>query len=236
MTWTKKHEEFALTCGLTRQSVERLLRWILRRAKLSDICEIEIDLRKFNRWIEKIRGKGYDRKTLREAIEQLDEQSMGMVTIIKKWNPWDYKILVRPLFFVEKRNSQFGETVPKLPTGKPMFDADHKKRLIEQQQQDISKIESLTGKLGLRFTRDALVKLWRMAGKSVSDIQKAVEMMIYSNSTQEQPIKNACGWLYDCLRYGWYEEYDPYYQAQLPIFQSVKDIEQFVGGLIPQPT
>ena len=236
MTWTKKHEEFALTCGLTRQSTERLLRWILRRAKLSDISEIEIDLRKFNRWIEKIRGKGYDRKTLREAIEQLDEQSMGMVTIIKKWNPWDYKILVRPLFFIQKRNSENGDNTPKLPTQKPMFDADHKKRLIEQQQQDISKIESLTSSLGLRFTKDALVKLWRMAGKSVKDIQKAVEMMIYSNSTQEQPIKNACGWLYDCLRYGWYEEYDPYYQTELPIFQSVKDIEQFVRGLIPQPT
>lgn len=234
--WTKKHDEFALICGLTRQSVHHLLRWVLRRTKLSDISEIEIDLRKFNRWIEKTRGKGYDRKTLREAIEQLDELSNGMVVIIKKWNPWDYKILVRPLFFVMQRNSQLGETVPKLPTQNPMFDADHKKRVMEQQQQDISKIESLTSSLGLKFTRDALVKLWRMAGKSVKGVQVAVEMMLHSNSVQEQPIKNACGWLYNCLRYGWHEEYDPYYQAQLPIFQSVRDIEEFVTGLIPQPT
>ena len=54
MTWTKKLEQFALSCKL-RQSDERLLCWLLRRAKRGQVDEIEIDLRIFNRFIERDR-------------------------------------------------------------------------------------------------------------------------------------------------------------------------------------
>lgn len=232
MTWTKKHDEFVEACGL-RPSAERLLRWLLRRAKLSDISEIEIDLKKFNRWIEKIRGRGFDRKTLREAIVQLDEKTMGMITIIKDYNPWIKKILVKPLNFVLRENSQNGDNIPKLPTEKPMFDAAHKERLLKQQQQDISKIEGILSKLGMKYTPDALVKLWRMAGKSVEQVKKGVELMLHSHSTQEQPIKKPHGWLYDCLRYGWQKGFDLYYQVDLPYFGKAQDIERFVeAGMV----
>ena len=54
MTWTKKLEQFALSCKL-RQSDERLLRWLLRRAKHGRVSEIEMDLRVFNKFIERDR-------------------------------------------------------------------------------------------------------------------------------------------------------------------------------------
>lgn len=50
MTWTKKHDEFALSCKF-RPSTRLLAGWILRRAKPNQVAEIEIDLRVFNNWL-----------------------------------------------------------------------------------------------------------------------------------------------------------------------------------------
>ncbi|NJL51346.1 MAG: hypothetical protein HC930_02440 [Hydrococcus sp. SU_1_0] len=54
MTWTKRYDQFATSCKL-RQSSEKLERYILRRAKKGQVCEIEIDLREFNREIARDR-------------------------------------------------------------------------------------------------------------------------------------------------------------------------------------
>ena len=104
MTWTKKHDEFCLEQKL-RPSTRLLLRWLLRRAKLNQVAEIEIDLRVFNNWVAKRRGTPYDRKTIREAIAQLDEETRGLVLITKRYSPWVQKLLVRPLSNVAEENS-----------------------------------------------------------------------------------------------------------------------------------
>ena len=110
-----------------------------------------------------------------------------------------------------------------------MYSDEHKKAATEQQQQDISKLSSFLANLGLKYTQDAIVKLWRMAGKSVEEVKNGVELMLFQNSTQEQKIRNPQGWLYDCLRYGWQKGLNLYYQAELPYFKSVQDIEGYVN-------
>ncbi|NJK56487.1 MAG: hypothetical protein HC939_11055 [Pleurocapsa sp. SU_5_0] len=98
MNWNKKHDKFALAYNL-RESQGYVLRDILRKAKPNEPTEIEIDLRLTNRWIGKVRGSGeYHRKTITNAIAALDEKTQGMITILKRYNPWVYKILVRPLY------------------------------------------------------------------------------------------------------------------------------------------
>ena len=92
MTWTKKHDEFCLEQKL-RPSTILMLRWILRRANNHNVCEIEVDLRLFNTWIAKKRGTPYDRKTIKEAIAQLDECTQGLVLITKEYTPWVKKLL-----------------------------------------------------------------------------------------------------------------------------------------------
>ena len=227
MTWTKKHDEFAISCKL-RPSTRLLTHWTLRRAKTNQVSEIEIDLRLFNNWVAKVRGTPYDRKTIREAINQLDESTNGLVLISKRYSPWVMKLVVRPLSLVAGQKSpKLGKT-PKLTTVNPMFDAEHKKRLIEQQQQDISKIDLLLRNLGLRYTPDAIVKLWRMAGKSVLEVKNAVQLMLFQHSTQKKEITKPHGWLHDCLLYGWQKGMNLYYQVDLPYFNSVQDIEHFV--------
>ena len=226
--WTKKHDEFVMSCKL-RPSTRLLLRWLLRRAKLNEIFELEVDLRLFNEWVAKIRGTPYDRKTIREAIAQLDEQTQGLVLISKRYSPWVMKLIIRPLSLIQGSNSQKLGKTPKLTTEKPMYSAQHKQRLIEQQQQDISKIDNFLTNLGLNYTPDAILKLWRMAGKSVTEVKNAVELMLFQHSTQEKKIRNPHGWLYDCLRSGWQKGLNLYYQVELPYLSSVEDIERHVN-------
>lgn len=236
MTWNKKNDQFALSCGLTRLSVLLMMRWILRRAKLNEVCEIEIDLRIFNAWVAKNRGRGFDRKTIREAIALIDEKSQGLILITKSYTPWVKKVLVRPLGFVLADNSPLKDKLPKLTTSKPMYSNDHKIKLIEQQQQDISKIKLMLDNLGLNYTYDAIVKLWRNAGKKVEDVKRAVEMMLHAHSTQIEPVRTPEAWLVRCIERKWYEKFSLYYQAKLPRFTNCSEIEQFVTGLMPSPT
>lgn len=230
MTWNKKNDQFALSCRL-RPSTRLLLRWILRRAKLNQVCEIEIDLRIFNAWVAKNRGQAYDAKTIREAIAQLDEKTQGLILVTKCYTPWVKKILVRPLEMVLDNLAQEQGKHPKLQTGNPMFSDDHKKRLALQQQQDISKLDSILSKLGIKFTLDNLHKLWRMAGKSFDEIKTAIEYMLHAHSTQKTPIGNAHGWLVDSLKNGWHKGFNLNY-VELPRFTCSSEIANFVDTLI----
>jgi hypothetical protein len=236
MTWNKKNDQYALSCGL-RQSSEILLRWLLRRAKPNEVCEIEIDLRVFNQFIARDRDRGgYDRKTLKEALAQLDEKTQGWILVTKSYTWAIHKVLVRPLETVLQQNSQTGDGAPKLKTGNPMYSDEHKKRLSIQQQQDISKLDSILSKLGIKFTLDNLHKLWRMAGKSLDEVKTAIEYMLHAHSTQKTPVGNANGWLVDSFKYGWHKGFNLNYQAVLPRFTCSSEIANFVDALVAFPT
>jgi hypothetical protein len=237
MTWNKKNDQFALSCGL-RPSSRLLLRWLLRRAKLNQVCEIEIDLRIFNSWIAKNRNKAYDPKTIREAIAQLDDKTQGLILISKSYSPWVKKILIRPLEMLEKKFPK-KDLSPKLQTVESMFGDDRKKRVSEQQQQDISKIKHLFGSLGLKYTEDAIYRLWRYAGKKVDSVQKAVEYMLYchgkklQDNSDSEGIPRPHGWLNECLKYGWHQEAGFYVDGgvELPYFGERGAIAEFIDGI-----
>jgi hypothetical protein len=155
-----------------------------------------------------------------------------MVTMLKRYNPWVYKVLVRPLALVERIQSAKCGLMPKLPTGNPMFSNDHKTRVREQQQQDISKLDSFLSNLGIKFTRDNVAKLWRMSGKSMSEITTAVEYLLHAHSTQKTPIRNPHGFLVASLKYGWHHGFNLQYQTKLPMFENVRDIFVYVKAAL----
>lgn len=241
MTWTKKHEEFCLKQKL-RPSTLILLRWILRRSNSVKVDEIEVDLRIFNAWVAKKRGRGFDRKTLREAIAQLDEKTQGLILITKKYSAWIFKLMVRPLNLVLAQSSRNAGKSPKPPTGNPMFSGDRKKASREQLLQNISKLDSLFKKLGMNYTPDSLMRIWRFAGKKMSEVENAVEYMLRchneklerSSSIQGEPegIPSPKGWLHDCLKYGWHINKDE--SIQLPRFDSIKAISNFIRDISPK--
>gem|GEM_PF-3056470 len=236
MTWTKKYDEFCLKQKL-RPSTSVILRAILRRAKKNETCEIEIDLRVINQWIEKFRGRGYDRKTLKFALAQLDEQTQGLILIEKSYTWAIHKIIVRPLAFVLSQNDQNSGKSPKLPTGEPMFSAEHKKTAYKQQQQNISRLKSLFSEVGLRFTPDALVRVWRLALKDFDNVVDAVELLLHRHSTQIEPIPNPQGWLIECLKHGWHYESELVKQASLHVYDSISALVEDCNRLrkIPIP-
>lgn len=218
MTWTKKHDKFALACNLS-ESQGYVLRDTLRKGKSNEPTEVEIDLRVTNRWIGKVRARGeFHRKTITTAIAQLDEKTQGMVTILKRYNPWVYKICVRPLAFVERIQSAKCASIPKLKTGNPMYSDDHKKRVYEQQQQDISKIDSLLRQINLKFDRDALNRIYRLANQKVDEVVDAIQLLLYRNGSKEIPKPH--GFIMDCLKKGWHLAFDPLFEPELPRFNS----------------
>lgn len=228
MTWNKKSDQFALSCGL-RPSTRLMLRWILRRAKLNEISEIEIDLRVFNAWVAKHRGRPYDRKTIGEALAQLNDLTGGLIVVLKSYTPWVHKLIVRPLSFVLAENAIKQGNDPKPPTGNPMFSKDHKERLDEQQQQDISKIDSLLKQVGLIYDQNALNRIWRLAGKTVDAVVDAIELMLYRHSSK--PIPRPHGFIIECLKQQWQKGFNLYYEPELPKFRSTVEITEFIKGL-----
>ena len=227
MTWTKRLEQFALSCKL-RQSDERLLRWLLRKAKRDRVDEIEMDLRLFNKFIERDRGRPYDRKTAKTALWRLDELTQGMVLVTKSYTWAIHKVIIRPLEIVLKQNSQTGDCSPRLDRGNPMFSNAHKKKLDKQQQQEISKLDLLLSKVGLKYTHDNLLKLWRLAGKSWSEIESAIEHMLRANVEQVEGVTKPHGWLVSSLMYGWHRIAPepvnlPHYSEFDGIMQLVRD-------------
>lgn len=232
MTWNKKNQQFARSCALRPSSID-LAQYLLRRADNFKPTEVLLDLREFNREIGKDRIRGeYDRKTIKEAIAQLDELTFGWFVVLKSYTWSIHKVMVRPLQFAAYNKSQSLGTAPKLNRGNPMFSDEHKQRLVKQQQQDISKIDSLFKRIGLEFNYSALVNIWRMAGKSIDEVKNAVKLLLFQHSTQKDKIENAHGWIVSCVRYGWQKGLNLYYQPDLPYFTNAQDLEHFVdvGG------
>ena len=229
MTWNKKNQQFALSCGL-RPSAFQLMMCLLRKGSPNKVVEVEIDLRAENRWIGKHRPQGeYDRKTLKSALWQLDEKTKGMILVSKSYTWAIHKIIIRPLELVLKQNSQIGDSSPRLNRGNPMFSDAHKERLVKQQQQDISKIDSLLANVGLKYDLDALSRIYRLAGKKIESVVKAIELMLYRHSDSE--ITKPHGFIISCLTHGWQDGFDLYYQPELPKFVAVGAIADYVRDI-----
>ena len=238
MTWNKKNLQFALSVGL-RPSTIVFAQIILRKTNGYKAKELTVDFKEVNREIGKHRIKGeYDRKTTKQAIAQLDELTHGWFTVVKSYT-WSVKtILVRPVDFAIEQKSQSEGKAPKLNRGNAMYSnamysEEHKNRLALQQQQDISKLNSLLKKIGLNYTPDNLARLWRLADRSWSDIQTAIKYMLYSQSTMTDGIRKPMAWFMESMKYGWHKEFSlTYASIPLPSFSTVDQIADYVRDLI----
>lgn len=234
MTWNKKNQQIEMLAGL-RQSTVRVAQHILPRTNKFKPTKLMVDLKVINQKIAKHRGRPYDPKTMKEAIAQLDEKTFGWFKILKSYSWHLHEVMVYPVEMVLQNLSENRDLTPSPNRGKPMYDDEHKGRLIKQQQQDISNIDRLFLNLSMKFTYDALVDIYRKADKKVSEVKKAVKLMLFRHSTQTEQIKNPCGWVRRCLQFGWQDNYDPYYQVKLPVFSNTTDLDSFVDRGCPSP-
>ncbi|MEO0013992.1 MAG: hypothetical protein RLZZ535_2381 [Cyanobacteriota bacterium] len=227
MTWTKKNQQFALSCGL-RPSSKELAQWILISPRGDEVTQKLIDLKEFNKYIGKNRATPYDPKTIKEAIAQLDELTYGWFKIVKSHNWHLHTILIRPVETAIKEKSRPLESVPRLKQGNPMFSDAHKERLDKLLQHNISKLDSLLSKIGLIYNHCSLKRIWAIAGQKFDEIERGIELMLYQNSIKPGSIVNPQAWLISCLKNRWFESFDLNYSPDLPKFESVREIARFV--------
>ena len=232
MYWTKKHDEWCLKFGLSG-SAKLLASWITRKTDGKTINEIEINLKDFNKWVAKKRGKEYDRKTLKYAIAKIFDNTRGWICEFKKISWFYFKVVVKPISFLnEKKSPEVGES-PNPQNVDWSSQAEHKKQAVLQQQQNISNLDTMFRNLGLRYDANALNRIWALSGKCFDRIQQAIELMLYRHRNKEIPSPH--GFIVQCLKENWQEGFNIYYEPELPKFFERMDIAKFVRGLLPKP-
>ena len=227
MTWNKKNQQFALSRGL-RPSSKELAQWILRKADNFQATEKLIDLKVFNKYIGESRVRQYDPKTVKEAIAQLDESTYGWFKIQRSHNWHLHTVLIRPVEVAISEKSRPSGSAPKLKQGNPMFSDAHKERLDLLLQQNISKLDFLLQKIGLKYNHCSLKRIWAIVGQKFDEVERGIELMLYQNSVKPGSIVNPKAWLVSCLKDRWHDSFDLHYSPGLPKFDSVRDISRFV--------
>jgi len=232
MNWTKKHDEFVQASNISG-CAEYLTRYLLRQNKFSKPIETVIDLRKFNRWVGKHRVTGqYHRKTIITAMGVVCDRTNGMFVILAQYSPYIYKIVIRPLDYLIKIENAKCAKESRVTNEKPMYSKEHRQRQYQQQQHNLNLLDQLLAKVGVKFTRDALLKIWRLANKKIDSVKDAIELMLYQNSHQVQKIHNPHGWLIECLKHGWQHGIQEYYETEIPLIYKRSDIQSFLGHII----
>ena len=232
MYWTKKHDEVYNLRFNLKGSASLLARYINRRTKGDTAEEIEIDLREFNKWVGKKRTP-YDRKTLKLAIAKLFDRTEGLIVCWKQINWYYYKIIVKPISFLDEKKTQESEQSPNSETIEcPSYNVPEKRGSL-QQQHNINQLNTILGKVGLKYDSDALLRIWRLSGKSLTRVREVVELMLYRH--RSNPVRKAHGFIIDALKHNWQCGFNPFYEPDLPKFASIPDLVKFTDAVFDQP-
>jgi hypothetical protein len=194
------------------------------------ISQFEFRVEKFQKKVAKDRGTPYHRTTVPKLMRQIEEKTEGTIQIVEDYDHGVYKIMVHPIWFLDEKKSSPKENRTSQNSGNPMFSEEHKKKLFDQQQQDkdIEIIKSLFDKLGMRWSRQALLKIWRSAEKSVDNVKDAIDFMLHANTTQSKPITNPFGWFIAMIERGEYKLFAHQLTYQLPRFNSRIDLMGYI--------
>jgi hypothetical protein len=242
MTWNKKLQEFAIKNHYW-QSSTNLSCYISKDVDPNKPTEYMLRREDFQKYMKKLTGEEYHRTTVRKALYDMVEKSQGMYVILEDFSRGKYKIMVFPLAWVTENKKPRQESRHNENCGNPMYSEAHKKKLKDQQQQekDIEIIKGCFDKLGMQWSREALLKIWRMAGNSVDNVKDAIDFMLHANTTQSEPIRKPHGWFIRCMERGEYKMFAHQLLYQLPRFNSKVDLMGYItthlyGDPVPIPS
>jgi hypothetical protein len=218
--WTEKHEEFCLENRVT-PSAKLLWQWLMRQGELGN--ESEPDLKEFNEWVAKHRGKRYSIPTLKGAFEQL--ANLRIIYVAKKFTWRIYRLIVRPLewlfpkkrgkfratqvklvtnniinFYVEKNfqkpNKTFNLQPSKPQLSEPGLGSSSNPQSISSIQENVDTLQSA----GIDFDHDDT----EVVTRPHSEIRLALIMFELRGGFEK--ISNPEGWVRTCLRTRIWEE------------------------------
>lgn len=191
--WTKRHQEICLEEKLPPAAVH-LWQWLNRRSKYE---ALEVDLKNFNKFIEKKRLVPYHRETVKSAIARLVE--IGVIVGRKiggYWNIWDLEVLDPSRKFEPAQEKEGSEPAPE--TTESVSEAEQQKNVFMQQQPLIAR---LLEEHGIPISQD-LVKRYHF--RDLEEWKSAI-VLFYCRGGHKD-IGNPVGWLSQCLKYRWWEE------------------------------
>ncbi len=220
MPWDYKYQEFSSANNWWQSSTNNVP------------TEIEFEPQKFQRYIKRVRGRKYHRTTIRKALLNLVEKSRGLIVILKDYGKGVFKLMIYPLSYLSENGSSNRDSSHSAAAEKPFVSEafkENQKSILQQQQKYIDQIDTLLRKVGLKFDQDALLNIYRLSGKSIDRVVKSIELLLYRNSKKQ--IARPHGFIMDCLRKRWCDGFDIYYQPELPVFQTITEIKNFVTDI-----
>lgn len=209
--WTDKHNEFCLKHKLPA-SVRALWQWLLETKDMG--CEIEFNLKQFNNWVERWRGKAYDAKTLKSATQKLldigafvDEKCTGFAWFWKRWIVRPINLLVNPLR--PRKKVQESGKIPDPCHSNPQSVVENALAAAASNSEILEVCEDA----GIPFRPSEAGNLLK---NPISDVLLAIAHFWCRGGHEK--IENPQGWLIECLRRRWWEDVAvDYYSAHSPI-------------------
>lgn len=208
-TWTEKHRNIALERQLTPSARELYEYLVLEGFEGKPQV---LDLREFNKFILKRRGKAYDRRTIKSA--QVFLESCGLLTACKKFTAFVHYVTLRCIsaFSKPKKGSDIDCKTRSLnatlqaPNG------------TNSAQEGFTTTTNLINQLPEEFVTDLETNLElceqagifydaadvpEILGEDPEDIKAAIAYM--ERASRKKLIKNRAGYLRKCLQYRWWE-------------------------------
>ncbi|AFY48894.1 hypothetical protein Nos7524_3091 [Nostoc sp. PCC 7524] len=196
--WTEAHDAYCLENKIT-PAAKLLWQWLIRQG-IGD--EQEPDLKEFNQWVEKHRGKGYTRPTLKDALAQLVD--CRVVQIVKQFTWRIVRIVTRPLDWLNpKKNLRHQHKNCDSPPSKPQS-ADDTPNSSSNSSNDTASREEIIevcAKAGIFYHPDKPAKVFSY---SLDDVLLAID--VYKLRSAQERIRNPQGWLIDCLEWRYWED------------------------------
>lgn len=212
--WTYKHEEYCLRNEIP-PSAKILWEWLIRKGEVNK--ETEPDLKEFNNWIRRHRGKGYCRNTLKSAFGKLVE--CRVVNLVKRYTWSVAKIVTRPLEYLKpKRKLQKRNIFDNLDRSNG---SKHVDVVLQQQQELITNNKLLFSEYGINFNDDETEVLNRPRNEVLLAITcyqiRDKGQVTHGNQIKvtRGKIANPEGWIRSCLRKRLWDEPRMYQQIGL---------------------
>ena len=191
--WTYKHEEYCLKNRIPR-AAQLLWESLLKQGKVN--IETEPDLKDFNVWIKRHRGKSYCRNTLKDAFNKLVE--CRVINLVKKYTWNIVKIVTRPLEYLKpKRKLQKRNVFDTLDSSNA---CKYDGRYSQQQHILITNNKLLFSEYGISFN-DTETKILDRPRNEI-----LLSIVCYQIRLKTTEIRNPQGWIRTCLEHRYWDE------------------------------
>jgi hypothetical protein len=237
--WTRKHNKFSVQNRLTPTARE-LWQWLLDELP-SGSNEI-IDLREFNKWVNRTRGFPHDPKTVKSAAKQLRDK--GVLTHAKSYTAYVWKctlqsirVLMPPVSLPQQKNSAFQLLVPGLEASNPQSVVNQVLTtttglLDDSRALDLEEKLEACRTAGIYYhPKDANF----LRNFSLQEVLKAIVYFLFNRDTVRKPE----GWFRVCLEDNWAGKEDERHQLREQwsaqgLFEAIRYCNQKMGRVLQQ--